>query len=330
MQKMVQTFYRYSWPKVTHSLDFVYLIIPSLLIFGFAFGWNNSGLTTGNLSNLMNYNLALILTIVGVFAGLFISGREMSSSVVGKLVSASISGNAVLAGVVASVALLILLTVLKLPVSLSNCTVGAFVGAGLASHSVVNSVFLTEVVASWVFGPFLCALVTIVAYVTVVRLERNFSLPAVSFVNRVLLIVSVFYVAFALGGNNIGLIVSFAKSNYAVGSSLLLDAAVFLTTTAGMMVFGKSIAKIVGDKIVGLSQIKTLSAMLGSAVITSVFTFLSVPVSLTQVIIGGMLGAGIAHRPSIVNNRELVELVAGWTFVTLASAGLGFLLASAI
>ena len=311
-------------------MDIAYLLVPSLLIFGFAFGWNNAGLTTGNLSNLMNYNLALILTIAGVFAGLLIFGREMSSSIVGKLVSANIPTNDVLAGVVASVVLLILLTVLRLPVSLSNCTVGAFVGAGLASHSALNGGFLTEIVASWVVGPFLSALVTIVAYITVVRLERNSPLPTVSFVNRILLVVSVFYVAFALGGNNIGLIVSFAKSNYAYDSSLLLDSAVFLTTAAGMVLFGKSIAKIVGDKIVGLSQIKTLSAMLGSAIITSVFTFLSVPVSLTQVIIGGMLGAGIAHRPSIVNNRELVQLFAGWTLVTLASAGLGFLLAMAI
>lgn len=305
-------------------MDFIYLLVPSLLIFGFAFGWNNSGLTTGNLSNLMSYNFALILTIAGVFAGLFIFGREMSSSVVGKLVSASITGNAILAGVVASVALLVLLTVLKLPVSLSNCVVGAFVGAGLASHAVVSGGFLIEIIASWVIGPFLCALVTIVAYLIVVRLERNFSLPVVSYVNRMLLMISVFYVAFALGGNNIGLIVSFSKTTSF--SSWFLDAAVFLTTAVGMVLFGKSIARIVGDKIVGLSQVKTLSAMLGSAIITSVFTFLAFPVSLTQVIIGGMLGAGVAHRPSIVNNREIAELIAGWTLVTLASAGLGFVL----
>lgn len=305
-------------------MDFAYLLVPSLLIFGFAFGWNNSGLTTGNLSNLMSYNLTLILTIAGVFSGLFIFGWEMSSSVVGKLVSVSIPGNTVLAAVVASVALLMLLTVLKLPVSLSNCTVGAFVGAGLASRSVVNGDFLTEVIASWVVGPFFCALITMIAYIAVTRFERNLSLPRVSYVNRILLVVSVFYVAFALGGNNIGLIVSFAKAGGF--SSLLLDVTVFLTTAAGMVLFGKSIAKIVGDKIVGLSQVKTLSAMLGSAIITSVFTFLAVPVSLTQVIIGGMLGAGVAHRPSVVNNREIVELIAGWALVTLASAGLGYTL----
>lgn len=321
---MVRTSCGCSSPKVIPDLDFTYLLALSLLVFGFAFGWNNSGLTTGNLSNLVNYNLALFLTITGVFAGLFIFGRAMTNSVVGKLVSTGIPSGAILAGVVASVVLLVLLTVLKLPVSISNCTVGAFLGAGIASNSTINVQVLSEIVISWVVSPFLCALVAIVVYILVIKLEGNYPLPTVSFVNRILLAISVFYVAFALGGNNIGLIISFVRPGTLLNPSLLLDGAVFLTTASGIILFGKSIAKIVGDKVVGLSQIKTLSAMLSSAIITSLFTFLAVPVSLTQVIIGAMLGAGVARRPSVVNNKELVDLVVGWTLVTLASAGLGF------
>lgn len=304
-------------------------MLSLLLVFGFAFGWNNSGLTTGNLSNLVNYNLALVLTILGVFAGLLVLGPEMSRSILGKLVASNISNDAVIAGVLTSVILLIALTLLRLPVSLSNCTVGAFVGAALASHSAVNEVDVVKIVGSWIAAPFLCALVTVIAYGIVVKLEANLSLIKVSLINRILLVLAVFYVSFTLGGNNIGVIVSFAK-NYSLGSSLSLEIAVFLVTALGMFLFGKSIAKVVGDKIVGLSQIKTLSAMLGSAIVTTVLTFLSVPVSLTQVIIGGMLGAGLARRPSIVNGRELVTLVAGWTLVTLASTGLGFLITRAI
>ena len=67
--------------------------------------------------------------------------------------------------------------------------------------------------------------------------------------------------------------------------------------------------------------------MLGSAIVASLFTALSVPVSLTQVVIGGMLGAGVAHRPSIVNTRELFALILGWAIVTIVSAGLTFGLA---
>ena len=139
--------------------------------------------------------------------------------------------------------------------------------------------------------------------------------------------IAVFYVSFTLGANNIGLIVSFARNNSLIESNFLLEVSIFLATALGMILFGKTIAKVVGDKIVGLSQIKTLSAMLGSAIITTLFTTLSVPVSLTQVVIGGMLGAGVAHRPSVVNNRELFTLILGWAIVTIVSAGLAFGLA---
>ena len=246
-----------------------------MLVLGFAFGWNNSGLTTGNLSNLVNYNLALILTVVGVFAGLLILGEKMSSSIIGKLVSTSISSSAIFAAVIVSVALLILLTVFRLPVSLSNCVVGSFLGAALASQTPINVGFLIMVVSSWLVAPFLCAIIAIIAYGVVVKLENSLALSTVSTVNRMLLVIAVFYVSFTLGANNIGLIVSFAKNNFS-GSSMLLEVSIFLTTALGMILFGKSIAKVVGDKIVGLSQVKTLAAMLGSAIITSLFTALSV------------------------------------------------------
>jgi phosphate/sulfate permease len=250
----------------------------------------------------------------------------MSGSVIGKLVSTNISNSAILAAVIVSVALLILLTVFRLPVSLSNCVVGSFIGAAVATHASINAGFAIEIVGSWVAAPFLCAVVTIVAYEIIARLEGGLALSMVSIVNRMLLVIAVFYVSFTLGANNIGLIVSFAKNNASV-SGIILETAIFLATALGMILFGKSIAKVVGDKIVGLSQMKTLAAMLGSATTAFLFTALSVPVSLTQVVIGGMLGAGVAHRPSIVNMRELLTLVIGWAIVTLVSAGLGFGLA---
>ena len=91
----------------------------------------------------------------------------MSSSVIGKLVSTSIPSSAILAGVIVSVALLILLTLFHLPVSLSNCVVGAFVGCG-TREPIRNKcrLLLIEIVGSWIAAPFLCALVTVLAYET--------------------------------------------------------------------------------------------------------------------------------------------------------------------
>jgi len=296
-------------------------------LFAFVFGWNNSGLTAGNLSNLINYKLALSLTLVGVFAGFVIAGRSMSSSILGKLVTSTLPISAIFSAIFVSVLMLLILTLFRLPVSLSNCTVGAFVGAALASNSPVNSVFLLEIFGSWIAVPFICALSSFVIYEVVTRVEKSRPLVKVVRGNRVVLLVVVFFVSFTLGANNLGLIDSFAS--IATTAPLTLDIfgiAIFGAAALGMVLFGKIIAQVVGDKIVGLSQMKTLAAMLASAVITTVLTVFSVPVSLTQVVIGGMLGAGISRRPSVTNTREIGILFVGWALVTAASTGLAFFL----
>jgi inorganic phosphate transporter, PiT family len=271
------------------------------------------------------------LTLVGVFTGLVVAGQKMSSSILGKLVSANLPGDALLGGLAAAVALLVLLTLLRIPTSLSNCTVGAFVGAALAAQSSVNIAFLFEIIGSWIAIPFLAALVAIVIYEIIVRAGVKRALTTVIFSNRLLLLAAVFLVAFMLGANNIGTIVSLSKGEGLSTLSLSgLDLAVYVATALGMVLFGKKIALVVGEKIVGLSQVKTLAAMLASAIITGVFTIFSIPVSLTQVIIGGMLGAGISQRPALVNQRELGILFASWAGVTIASAALGFALTLAI
>jgi phosphate/sulfate permease len=309
---------------VSVSLDYSVLLAPLLLVFGFAFGWNNSGLTTGNLSNLMNYRLALAVTIMGVLVGVLAMGQDMTRSIFGKLVASDMPSNAVVAAVAVSIGLLILLTMFRLPVSLSNCSVGSFIGAALASSTGIKGYFVVEITVSWFAAPLLCAVVTPLVYYIVVRLENGSSLVSVSLLNRVLLLSSVFYVSFALGANNVGMMVSLSQTRS--DSYFYLEIAIFIATSLGMILFGKSIAKVVGDKIVGLSQVKTLSAMLGSALITTIFTILSVPLSLTQVIIGAMLGAGAVQRPSIINKMELSIMILGWALVTLASAGLAYLL----
>jgi len=300
-------------------------------LFAFVFGWNNSGLTAGNLSNLINYKLALSLTLAGVFAGFAIAGRSMSSSILGKLVSSALPMTAIFTALFVSVLMLLILTLLRLPVSLSNCTVGAFLGAALASNTQINFIFLLEIFGSWIAVPFVCALTSFIIYVAVARVEKSRSLVKVVRGNRIVLLLVVFFVSFTLGANNLGLIDSFASIATTVPLILVIfGIAIFGAAAVGMVLFGKMIAQVVGDKIVGLSQMKTLAAMLASAIVTTVLTVFSVPVSLTQVVIGGMLGAGISRRPSVTNTREIGILFVGWALVTVASTGLAFFLSLVI
>jgi len=250
----------------------------------------------------------------------------MSSSVLGNLVSADMPGIALVSGILVSLTMLLLLTLLRLPVSLSNCVVGAFVGAALATNTQIKIPFLIEVLGSWIAAPFICALMALLVYALVIRVERFESLVTVVETNRFFLLVVVFFVSFTLGANNIGLIQSFVRNELPPEWTLVaIEIAVLLAAALGTVMFGKMISRVISDRIVGLSQIKTLSAMLASAVVTAILTSFSIPVSLTQVVIGGMLGAGISQRPSLVNTREIIILVSGWALVTIVSAGLGFI-----
>ena len=256
-------------------------------------------------------------------SGAALLGQAMSSSVVGKLVATSLPPSALVSGVLVSVITLFALSLLKLPVSLSNCVVGAFIGAALATDTAIQSFFLLLVIVSWIAAPLATALIARLVYFLIIRIVRRGSLVTLLETNRLLLLSVVFFVSFILGANNIGLILSLAR-NSTQGSFELIEGAILVAAALGTVVFGKELSGVISEKIVGLSQIKTLSAMMASALITTILTALSIPVSLTQVVIGGMVGAGISQRPSMVNRKEVIILVSGWTIVTLVSAGLGF------
>lgn len=302
----------------------ILLTISSFFV-SFVLGWNNSGLTTGNLSNLIRYKIALTVTLVGVFAGLLVEGNKMSSSLVGRLVTSQVSTVEVTTATIITGALFLILTLLKVPVSLSNCAVGSFVGVAFGTYGTVSGAFALEVASSWIIAPFVCAALSAGIYELVVRSERSFSLSSISWANRLILIAAVFYVSYALGANNLGMIISITRQQ--IGTSpvilVLLEGLTFLSLAIGTVLFGKSIAHVVGDKIVGLSQVKTLSAILGAATMTWLLTQFSIPVSLTQLVIGGMLGAGIVRGPDIVNQREVIVMVRDWVGVTFLAILVG-------
>ena len=252
----------------------------------------------------------------------------MATSILGKLVAPSLPLPGLFSAIAVSLLMLLILTLLRLPVSLSNCTVGAFVGAALAEGTQIKFSSLVEIVGSWIVVPFGCALLSFVLYEIVIRIEQSRSLVSVVRANRLVLALTVFFVSFMLGGNNLGVIESFTA--FGSSNSIILDIidlALLGAAALGIIFFGKMLASVVGEGIVGLSQIRTFAAMLSAALVIFVLTLLSIPVSLTQVIIGGMLGAGISRRPWVVNTREIGTLITGWTIVTVACAALGYGLA---
>ncbi|MDG6907031.1 MAG: inorganic phosphate transporter, partial [Nitrososphaerota archaeon] len=302
-------------------------ILVSILL-AFVLGWNNSGLTTGNLTNLIRYNISLAVTLLGMLAGFLLEGSKMTQSIVGNLVTTHISSGDVLVGAATSLVLFFSLAIAKIPVSMSNCIVGSFVGVAISSNVSVSYTVLLRIVGSWLVAPFICAGVAIAFYEIGERAVKSTSLSTASWANRIVLLLAVFYVSYALGANNGGMIYSIIVQSsgmeFSTGLLYLIEISIYVAIVTGTALFGKSIAKVVGEKIVRLSSLKTVAALLSTAFVTWAFTQISVPISLTQVVIGGMVGAGSAKGPTVVNKSELFSMIWHWVLVTILCAILAY------
>ena len=75
----------------------------------------------------------------------------------------------------------------------------------------------------------------------------------------------------------------------------------------------------------------SVSAQLGGATVIELFTQLGVPVSVTQAVSSGILGAGVAKRISMMNYRVAFLIVLEWVITPLvgliAGFGVGYLVA---
>lgn len=137
-----------------------------------------------------------------------------------------------------------------------------------------------------------------------------------------------FYAAYALGANTLGLLVGMFPTS--VGDPLLLSLLFSASTIFGIFFLSQGTVRSVSDNLVGLNPSTALSAQFGGAASAHLFTQLGLPVSLSQVVIGGMEGAASVKRIAITNKRLLVEIIAGWTVGPVLGAIASFLLMKAI
>lgn len=293
----------------------------SLVLFAlasFVFGWNNSSLVKGALvgPGLFAYRKATIITAAGLLAGAILEGGKMNRSLVGNLVP-SVAQEGILATSIVTFLLLIVFTSLRLPVSLSNCLVGAVVGATVGLSTTFSQSYLLLIMFSWAIIPVLSALVSAVSYKIIRSIVLEIDLLGADVVTRLLLLIAVTYSAYSLGANNMGALISIFDAGNAQGVWILI------TSAAGFLLLGRSVTFRFSEDIVQVGGVRMMAAFLGSSILVWLFTQAAIPVSLSQAIVGGIVGVGLSTRPSIVNSKLVFEILGSWAIVTV----LGFLLA---
>ncbi len=301
------------------------LFLAGLL--AFVFGWNNSAILIGNQrgSGTLSGRASTILCSVGMILGVVLEGSKMHGSLAGTVAGAASDG-AIIATLVVSLVLTFGLTVMAMPVSFSNTIVGAFAGAAFGSSLELRGSDIGTIVAFWVVAPLATAAVTAISQKAIRSATADWSLLSIDAFNRAGVGLVSLALAYVLSANNIGLIYGTAFEG-ARGGSLPYAVALGGSAVVAVVIFGRgTVAGTVGDRLLSLSPQGVLAAFSGTIVMMWVATELGIPISVSQCLIGGMLGAALTKRFAVVNRRLALEVLSSWAAIPVAAFALAALL----
>jgi len=303
------------------------LLIGLAALLSFLFGWNNSSFLIGNLrgSGSLPFTVAVLTSVIGLLVGTLLEGSKMVATFGGSLASTTTS-TILLATLIVSVVLTLGLTLVDLPVSFSMIMVSAFLGATFHSTIPVNVARSETVVAFWFLAPAATALLTFLVYTSVARSVAGFGILTIDSLNRAGALVSGLAVSYTLGANNVGMIYGGTLAGVPVSYEVML--LLVAAATIGVVTFGRNaLGGSIGDRMLSLSPQGVFSAFVSSSVIVWLGTQFALPVSISQCLLGGMLGAAYSHVFSAVNRRLVGETLSLWVVAPLAAFGLSYVLA---
>jgi PiT family inorganic phosphate transporter len=213
---------------------------------------------------------------------------------------------------VAAAATVTLMTFLRLPVSTSQAVVGAILGIAVLNRT-LNIPNMGKIVACWLGTPLGGLVIAFFIYriAAFIYNHLRINLFQSDRILRIALIITGAYGAYALGANNVANVTAV----YVAAGVLTPISAVLLggvSIALGIMTFSRRVMETVGRQLVRLDPFSALVVVMAEAITVHIYTFVGVPVSTSQAVIGAVLGIGIIKGIKTVGKRTLINILLGW------------------
>jgi PiT family inorganic phosphate transporter len=268
-------------------------------------------------SRIVTKRFGVLVGAAGFSAGLLVQGPGMIQSVSTLLPNAS--------SVVRAEALLVAIIVfviayrIRVPMSLSMALVGLLAGLSIAEKLPANSMFVGEVVLTWVLVP-------LIAFGLAFGLIRflNRGRPT-NFWHRlqaykVLLIVASFTTAYVTGANTLGMIV--ATGGFDLATVLAAIAAIFI----GSFFLSAGPIRRISEEFFLMRYASAAVTLVTSSILVEAATFFNVPLSITQTTSTAVFGVGLSYQTKFVSAKPFLKVLAGWVIAPLVSFAIGLLI----
>jgi len=318
-----------------HSLPLLVIVVVAATAFDFTNGFHDTAnVVAASISTrALSPRAAILLASVLNFAGAFISLKVAATIATGIIDASQVTETIAFAGLIGAIAWNLVTWAYGLPSSSSHALIGGVIGAMLAGVGGSGVRFvgvLTKVVLPALVAPVSAFLLAGLVILLIYRLVGGGRPGPVTRGFRLGQIVSNSGLAIAHGMNDaqktMGVITlalvahgSLSPHNVHVPTwvVVLSATAMALGTYAG----GWRIIRTVGTRIIRMNAAQAFSAQASGAAVILVSSHLGYPLSSTQVISGGVMGAGAAKRLSAVRWGVAGSIALAWV-ITLPVAGL--------
>lgn len=331
----------------------VWFFISSGLFLGASFGSNDAGSMLGSAvaSKMLKFKTAALIAGTCFILGAVFQG-DGTTKTLNNLASTDTLPAAftVALSVAVSVAMM---TKLKFPVSTSQAVVGALVGWNFFSGRAVHIGLVLRIASSWVLSPVLAGLFAALIFKILKRLmsKTRLNLLQADMSLRLCLILSVAFLAYLLGANNIANFMGLFTParpfpdlhilNISMSSQQQLFFLGGLAVLIGIYFYGGRLTNRVSNELYRMTPLAGLAAAISCCLVLFLFSsehleslllgmglpsIPLVPVSATQANIGAVLGIGIAKNAEAVNWHLLAKIGSGWVFTPLISLLVAFVL----
>lgn len=286
---------------------------------GWSLGANDASNVFGSAvaSRMLTFRTAAVLASLFVLLGALLQGQAGIETLKG-LTQLTLK-HAVISTVAAAITVTIM-TILRLPVSTSQAVVGAIIGIGFLNRH-LNIMGLGKVITCWFGTPVGGVIIAIIVYKLIAafynRLKIN--LFKSDLLLRFSLIAAGSYCSYSLGANNVANVtaVFVGAGHLDVFAATLVGG---LSIGLGILTFSKGVMETVGKKVVRLDAFSAVVVLLTEAITVHFYSFVGVPVSTSQAVIGAVLGVGIIKGMNTISWSSLASVLIGW-FLTPLVAG---------
>jgi inorganic phosphate transporter, PiT family len=315
------------------------IVIAAAVSFDFTNGFHDTAnamatsIATGALKPIVAVLISASLNFLGAFLSIAVA-TTIAKGIVPTSATAGINGLFVVeAALVGAITWNLITWYFTIPSSSSHALIGGLVGASLASvgsSAVSVHGILQKVVAPGILAIFVCGLAAFLATKAAYMLIRRLGQEEARAGYRYGQIGSASLVSLAHGTNDaqktMGVIalalvatghISAAHFTVPVWVKLICATSMALGTATG----GWRIINTMGNRITTVESPQGFSAESSSAATILASSFYGYPLSTTQVVSGGVMGAGLGKEGGVVHWPVVGQMVSAWV-ITLPSAGI--------